>query len=75
MKRIVPVLDSLPTPCPWKNPGVWCFSLTEVSANRRPFTHNAFAEIVDDHGNYRGRELGPFRSRALAESAVSHFKP
>lgn len=68
------LLNEMPSPDPWKNRGVWCFSITGVPAKCRPLTHNAFAEIVDAAGNYLGRELGPFRSRSLAEAAVERFE-
>jgi hypothetical protein len=57
---------------PHKNPGVWCYNIINLPVQSIPYTHNAYAEIVDTAGNYRGFELGPFRSLALAEKMVKN---
>ncbi len=58
---------------PWANRGQCCFSIIALPAKRHPFTHNAFAEVVDDMGNYQGRELGPFISIRRAEDAIKDY--
>ncbi len=68
------LLTYMPTPCPWKNRNTWAFSIRELRAQDYPMTHGACAEKVDDAGNYRGIEVGTFRSRGLAERAVTHWK-